>query len=290
MTLDQLIKSLVSVAYNMVEVERISLFMKDDITNELVCRESKELEDGFRVHLGKGIVGTVGFTGKSINIRDAHLDPRFDASQDLATGHRTLGLLCTPIKDNLDHTVGVIQLSNKLNEREFNEEDEELVHAFALEVAEVIKIKSLEASVSDILEGRNKSHWAAGLSSLIYQYNRQTQKQSDGDRAYSGPSTPHDEMPVSNPILTAKLLDLNFNVFDFTKDELIQILPQFLIYFGHTDTFSMNMKKMNKFFVEIASGYRESNPYHNFYHGAAVMQFSFYFLVKGSVSQILHFK
>ncbi len=142
--LDQLVRNLVKVAYDMIEVDRITLFMKDEISNELVCRVSKDDVEGFRVSLGKGIAGMVAQSGNLINIPDAYADARFDQGIDRATGYRTKSLICSPIKDTNDKIVGVIQLINKLNGKPFNDEDEELLHAFTVEVAEVMKVKSLE--------------------------------------------------------------------------------------------------------------------------------------------------
>ena len=70
---DKLIHNLVQVAYDILEADRITLFLVDEMRDELLCTISKDAA-GFRVPIGKGIAGTVAKTGETINIPEVR-DP-----------------------------------------------------------------------------------------------------------------------------------------------------------------------------------------------------------------------
>ena len=76
--------------------ERVSLFLVDNVRNDLVCHVSKDA-GGFRVPMGVGISGYVAETGETLNIGDAYEDDRFGGREfDKSTGFRTKAIICTP--------------------------------------------------------------------------------------------------------------------------------------------------------------------------------------------------
>lgn len=146
---ETLMERLVEVAYRVIPAERVTLFLLDELSNELWCRVSQDAQ-GIRVPLGKGIAGSVAVSGESVNIPDAYSDTRFDQSVDKRTGFRTRSILCMPVKDEEDNVVGVIQAINKISGKPFNDQDETLLSAFTSEVRRVRDMHSRMGGASAI--------------------------------------------------------------------------------------------------------------------------------------------
>lgn len=69
----------------------------------------REGENEIRFSMANGIAGHVARTGETINIEDAHKDPRFNPTVDKNTGYRTRSLLCVPMIDAKGEIIGVVQ-------------------------------------------------------------------------------------------------------------------------------------------------------------------------------------
>lgn len=66
-----------------------------------------------KVQRGQGIAGWVAQTGRSVNVKDAYLDSRFDPQWDEMLGYRTRSMLCQPVFDRDGTLVAVVQVLNK---------------------------------------------------------------------------------------------------------------------------------------------------------------------------------
>src|SRR3989338_8592706 len=94
--------------------DRGSLFLVDHERKEIWSLLAHGLvQKEIRLPMGKGIAGAVAETGEIVNLADAYTDARFDRDFDQRFGYRTRSLLCLPVKDRDDKTVGVLQLLNK---------------------------------------------------------------------------------------------------------------------------------------------------------------------------------
>merc|ERR1719387_79955 len=124
--------------------DRVSLFVYDKRINMLVLNASN-LSTPIRVNPGQGFAGTVFTTQETVNIPDCYQDSRFDPGFDKATGYHTKSILCMPIVDFENETMGVLQAINKESQGEFTQIDELLMGhltqhvAIALRNAEVYK-------------------------------------------------------------------------------------------------------------------------------------------------------
>src|SRR5690606_4952828 len=87
-----------------------------------------------RLKIGEGIAGWVAKTGKSVNIKDAYRDQRFNQNVDNETGFQTRSCLCQPIRNHERKIIGVVQVLNK-HEGYFTVEDENLLSAISSQVA-----------------------------------------------------------------------------------------------------------------------------------------------------------
>ena len=104
--------------------------MFKNIDNPEQRRQSVEDDDGTKI--SRFLAEYVIKTGEKINLEDAYLDPRFDPIVDLAWRQKTKGLLCMPIFNRDRCVIGCAQVSNRLDNLPFDENDEQLFEAFGI--------------------------------------------------------------------------------------------------------------------------------------------------------------
>src|SRR5882724_2746707 len=124
-------------ATKLMEADRASLFLLDRERGELwskVALGSKEIRFDARL----GIAGAVALTGQTINVEDAHQDPRFYKEIDLRTGYRTRSLLAIPLRNHEGEIIGTFEVLNKKTVA-FGKEDEEILKALAAQAAIAIE-------------------------------------------------------------------------------------------------------------------------------------------------------
>lgn len=129
--------------------ERATLFMSEADGEHLWSRiltDSTTRE--IRVRRGIGIAGWVAEHGKSINVRDAYKDPRFDPSVDRETGYRTRSVICQPMRNTDHEIIGVVQVLNKRSGY-FSVDDELLLSAITNTAAIVIQNRQLYMDTMD---------------------------------------------------------------------------------------------------------------------------------------------
>jgi signal transduction histidine kinase len=141
--IDDLLRLIVERTTEMMEAERSTMFLVDERTGELW---SKVVQGGVNIEIrlqrGQGIAGWVAMTGKSLNIRDAYKDARFNPKVDETTGYVTRNILCQPIRNVQGDIIGVIQVLNRVR-GSFTDEDENLLSAIASQAAVAIENSKL---------------------------------------------------------------------------------------------------------------------------------------------------
>ena len=143
------------------EADRSTLYVLDDDTGELWARVAQgEQFLEIRLAVGEGLAGTVAASGRSLNIKDAYQDPRFDAEWDRRSGYRTRSTLCVPMKNHHGRTIGVVQCLNKRGDGYFSVDDEALLSALASQAAVSIENSKLFLSMVgkniELLEAQEK--------------------------------------------------------------------------------------------------------------------------------------
>jgi signal transduction histidine kinase/putative methionine-R-sulfoxide reductase with GAF domain len=137
--LDDLLELILSKLTELVEADRATLYLLDEVKKELVSRlVVGDKVRSIRMKVGHGIAGIVAKTGKSIRIQDAYTDPQFEREWDVLTGYRTKSMLAAPLKNHLGRTIGVIQVLNKQSGHEFTSEDEAILSALSTQAAVAI--------------------------------------------------------------------------------------------------------------------------------------------------------
>lgn len=133
--IDGLIENLVMSASRLVDADRATLFLIDSDTGELWSKvaEGSGMKE-IRIPAGTGVAGWVAAHGKLQNIHDAYADERFNPEVDRHTGYRTSTILCAPIVNLQNETLGVVQAINK-RQGTFTDEDERLFSLFSHQAA-----------------------------------------------------------------------------------------------------------------------------------------------------------
>lgn len=142
-------------AVELLDAEAGSLVLVDQDTGELVFEvtagpSSADLE-GTRLPPGTGVVGTVVREGQPIIIRDAQTDKRW--YRDLDDRFVTRSIIAVPMNSR-GRTIGVIELLNRRDGGPFDEDDEQLLMAFAANAAVSIENARLFTQTDQALAAR----------------------------------------------------------------------------------------------------------------------------------------
>lgn len=147
--LDELLHLIMDKITRLMEAQRSTLFLIDKDTGELWSKVAQGgVDTEIRLQAGQGLAGWVAMTGKSINVRDAYNDPRFNPEVDAQTGYKTRNMLCQPVRNQEGHIIGVVQVLNR-NSGDFTTQDENLLSAIASQTAVAIENSKLYLSVVD---------------------------------------------------------------------------------------------------------------------------------------------
>ena len=158
--LDPLLKLIVAEVTAAMQADRSTLFLVDRRKpDELVSRVAEGMvAQEIRIRFGIGIAGTTAQTQQTINIPDAYNDIRFNPAFDKSSGFRTKSILSTPIVNQSNHLIGVVQVLNKKAGGAFTKEDEQFLDAIcvqlsiALERAEMVQAYLQSQIVTKSLE------------------------------------------------------------------------------------------------------------------------------------------
>jgi len=149
---ERVLEIIVSVAYSLVDAQRISVLVLSDDRKTLSVFESKDAK-GIHVDASQGIAGYVANSGEKVNVDDCYNDPRFNSAVDKETSFRTQSILCVPIV-SAGSIVGVIQAVNKkspLNSNllsKFTKDDERGLEALSLSAGSAIRKAQLFAAAT----------------------------------------------------------------------------------------------------------------------------------------------
>jgi signal transduction histidine kinase/putative methionine-R-sulfoxide reductase with GAF domain len=112
--LDQLLELILKKITEILEADRATLYLLDEHRGRLLSRimigdQARSIE----LPIGEGIAGYVAKVGRTVRVRDAYRDKRFQREWDEVTGYRTRSILAAPMKNHVGRTIGVIQVLNK---------------------------------------------------------------------------------------------------------------------------------------------------------------------------------
>jgi GAF domain-containing protein len=177
--LDDLLELILSKLTELVEADRATLYLLDEVNNELVSRMVVgEQVQSIRMRVGHGIAGLVAETGRALRVKDAYNDPRFERDWDVLTGYRTSSILAAPLKNHVGRTIGVIQILNKRGADEFTTEDEAILSALSTQAAVAIDNSRLFLSLiqknKQLLDTKGELERRLRDLSLLFELERAT--------------------------------------------------------------------------------------------------------------------
>eukprot|EP00898_Chlorokybus_atmophyticus_P002612 jgi/Chlat1/3351/Chrsp23S03662 len=146
----------ISATYRLLNSDRVSFFLIDEVKNELYVAVSEDAV-GRRIPIGSGIAGAVAKTGKPVNVMDVYCDQRFSMAFDAVTGYRTRSLLGVPVHAPSGQVVGVLEAVNKIEDPnlpfvKFTSHDEFILSSIA-DIAGGVLVK-LQMYEAELLERR----------------------------------------------------------------------------------------------------------------------------------------
>ena len=160
------------------EAERSSLYVIDWDQREIWTKVAEEVDE-IRLPLGQGISGKVAETGEIINVEEARELKFFRREFDTKHGFQTHSVLCMPVDNRSGERIAVIQVLNKIGEKHFSQDDEDMLRgltghvAIALENAlllEELRV-SFESSIRTLSATVDAKHpFTAGHSQRVTEY------------------------------------------------------------------------------------------------------------------------
>lgn len=149
--LDQLLSQILSSAVKVVDASAGSLLLLDPQTDELVFRvvlggAGEALRDK-RIQSDQGIAGWALKNLESVIVHDPHQDPRFFPAIDDNLSYKTTSLIAAPLVYQ-GTSIGVVEALNKKSGEKFDEDDKELLMAFAAQSAIAIQNAQLYQKVT----------------------------------------------------------------------------------------------------------------------------------------------
>jgi HD-GYP domain-containing protein (c-di-GMP phosphodiesterase class II) len=161
----QLLDDIMVYIQDLLQVEATSIWLKDDITGELVLHvatgEQSERIREVRVPANQGIIGNVTSTGKSVIVNDVSKDVHFYAAVDQQSGFKTRSIMCVPLKapriqlgnkrgELLETIIGGAQALNKRDGSVFTREDTLLLELLAGQAAIILQLSDLYSRLSQL--------------------------------------------------------------------------------------------------------------------------------------------
>ncbi len=155
---EEMLKDLVRKCQEMMGVASTSVFLKDELTGDLVLHtglaKERDLSRKIRIPWGESITGWVAMKGKRIRVN--HLDEKdkqYKPDMEWPFKGKIVNLLAAPISIS-GQVIGVLRLLNKLK-GEFTEEDEELLQdvtdSLAVAIRNLRLYEQLQRSVDEVV-------------------------------------------------------------------------------------------------------------------------------------------
>ncbi|MCB4792824.1 MAG: GAF domain-containing protein [Elusimicrobia bacterium] len=131
---DTLLKRIGSVGERLLDSEASSIMLLDDdkefLSFKVASGEKGGVIQKLKVKVGQGIAGLVAQERKPIIVNDAAHDPRFTGKIDHSSGFITRSILCVPMLID-DQLVGVMEVLNKKESAQFDENDLNILESLA---------------------------------------------------------------------------------------------------------------------------------------------------------------
>jgi GAF domain-containing protein len=127
----ELLSEILETSLQVLKASDGSLMLADEPTGSLVFTvvrgSARDTLAGYRLPPGVGIAGWVAQHHQPQVVRDVRHDPRFYPEVDEAFGFNTRSMVCVPVLLDDGRLLGVIEVLNKAGDREFDQDDLDLI-------------------------------------------------------------------------------------------------------------------------------------------------------------------
>lgn len=217
--LDELLNIVMQKITELMQAERSTLFLLDSNGEELWSKITQGVRNTeIRLRVGEGIAGWVALTGKSLNIRDAYDDPRFNPAFDARTGFETRSILCQPMRNQEGQIIGVAQVLNQ-RRGHFSDEDEMLLSVLASQAA--IAIENSKLYLSAVQKNMELTEIAKELQQTVAELDTLYEVEKDINLAMS-----LDDLIASITLRTALVLDGSGAALALVEDNHLKYFSQ----------------------------------------------------------------
>lgn len=177
LNLTLVLERLLEKAKEVIEAEASSLMLLDEEKQELyfhtVLGEKSEKLKNIRLKVGEGISGWVAKNAEPVLVEDCSKDSRFYRKADETSGFQTRSMICVPLIYR-KRVLGTIQVLNKTNHRNFDQEDLKIFQIMADQAAIAIENARLHnlATIDNATGLYRKEYFLMRLKDeyLRYQY------------------------------------------------------------------------------------------------------------------------
>ncbi|XP_053408412.1 dual 3',5'-cyclic-AMP and -GMP phosphodiesterase 11A-like isoform X2 [Mercenaria mercenaria] len=222
------------------------------------------------LQLGNKIAELVLKTEETINISDAHSDPRFDRETDTVSGYHTRSILCKPIRNRYGQIIGVAEIINRIDGLPFDDHDEQLFEAFTIFCGLGINNAQLYEEVAI-----SAAKQTVALEVLSYHAGVECEEVEK----IKGQHIP--------PAPEWRLNELTFNDFSLNNDDMVMAGIRMFKDLGLTKSCRIEIGTLCKFLLTVKKNYRNV-AYHNWRHAFNVCQLMFATMLKCNLRRLLN--
>jgi len=134
----EVLQATMNLANKITRSEASSLLLLDEQSNQLYFKsvtgnKAQEVSQ-FKLKMGEGIAGWVAKMGRPLRIQDVKEDVRFKEEISSSIDFPTKSILCVPLKCR-NRLIGVVEVINKIEAKEFTDEDQLLLELLADQAA-----------------------------------------------------------------------------------------------------------------------------------------------------------
>ena len=149
-SLDDALSGSLEIIVNTLNSEAGAIWLLDPKTDRLspIFHIGPADVSNITVENGLGIEGLVTKTGKSVMVTDAAADPRFDGTVFDDNGLTTKTMICVPL-NNLHDVIGCVQIVNKRDGSQYDQEELQLCERMAALAAITIEEKGLTVDLGE---------------------------------------------------------------------------------------------------------------------------------------------
>ena len=164
---DELLVQIAEASTRLIGAERATIFLPDSSGESLIGKPALGVEDGMlRIPAGAGVVGKVMATGEPVRVDEdiSAEQQQINRDVDEQLGFQTSTLLCVPMVDAHEKTIGAFEVINRLSGN-FTQADEdaliELAHHASVAIGNTQHVEQLVTTKTKVADE------AAGAVSLI---------------------------------------------------------------------------------------------------------------------------